>query len=99
MSTHEVWKATLDKGNWVVTVHGDDDNWYRGVLLVADKDGTVIHREVVPIGYGAKFGPDADDVRFWQERTLEVIDNPTKREPSEPSPSPEQEPADPPATA
>lgn len=81
--TDIVWDNTLDQGAYRAQVQRDDNEPYRGLLVVVDDNGNVIHKEQVGLAYAARFGPDVDDVNTWMERTVEVIDNPALRRPDE----------------
>ena len=68
-----VWAGTVDSGSWVVQVWHSGD--YRGQLRIwAAGSSEPFFNEAVGLSYGARFGPDVDDVRAWQERSVEVID-------------------------
>lgn len=64
----EVWSGTLDH-RWRCVVERDvrpNDQWHHGHLRVFDGDNRepVFEKEVW-LSYGAKFGPDVDDVNEW----------------------------------
>lgn len=68
-----VWSATVDGNTWRAEVTRLGDR--RGLLEISRvSDGHVIHTEEVGLSYGAVFGPDMDDVWYWQTVTLEVVD-------------------------
>lgn len=48
-----------------------------GTLSISDDDKELISC-VVPLAYGALFGPDVDDVNDWQERCVKWIDTRSK---------------------
>lgn len=75
-----VWWSRLDD-RWQVEVRRADDDpeydpGYRGELLIFDhtNNDRLVHSEHVGLAYGARFGPDVDDVNFWQQRTVELVD-------------------------
>jgi hypothetical protein len=72
-----VWSNTVDNHRYYCRVTRKSE--YVGTLQVADADGALIHEEDVGLAYGAPFGPDVDDVAAWQDRCVEVIDDPNKR--------------------
>jgi hypothetical protein len=72
--THRVWDGVLD-GKYLCHVDGYSDDWYEGVLTIRDKDtDTILHAESVGIAYGARFGPDMDDVDEWTNLCINFID-------------------------
>jgi hypothetical protein len=85
-----VWQQTLDNGEYAAAVLRDDNEAYRGWLIVSDVTGEILHKEKVSLAYAARFGPDIDDVQVWMERTIAVVDNPKFRRPDE-GPHPEDE--------
>lgn len=67
-----VWEATLDnKYHCSVSRTGD----YTGKLKVIDteKDSIILDKEV-GLSYQAMFGPDVDDVRLWEDLSIEAVD-------------------------
>lgn len=51
---------------------------YNGTLTVQDtRNGSFILEENVTISYDAKFGPDIDDVGFWQQKCVDAVDGRT----------------------
>lgn len=77
---HLVWRTKLDD-RYLVEVQGLEESNYSGLLAIFDheNDNKLIHVEHTSISYGAPFGPDADDVNFWQSRVIDVVDNPENR--------------------
>lgn len=73
-----VWEQTVDNNEYQCQVTRIDGKTHSGELTVTN-DGTVIHREEVGLAYGAIFGPDVDDVATWQDRCIQVIDDPDQR--------------------
>jgi hypothetical protein len=79
---NEVWKSTLDD-RFVCRVTTDERAPYKGRLVVRElvTDDLLVD-ETVDVAYGARFGPDLDDLDKWQRR-CEVVadrfvnDNPT----------------------
>ena len=67
-----VWKNQVDNKYDVSVESGEDA--YKGFLVIRAGEKE-LHREAVCIGYGARFGPDINDVFVWENRCLEVIDN------------------------
>jgi hypothetical protein len=57
----EVQRASRSTGNLCIFDHADGDKELANWL--------------VPLAYGAVFGPDVDDVAQWQDKVLEFIDN------------------------
>ena len=74
-----IWTQTLDRGAYVAQVHRSQTNPGRGQLIVSDATGAVIHTESVLLAYGARFGPDVDDIYAWMERVVDVVDHPEER--------------------
>jgi len=70
-----VWWSRLD-GRYLVEVHRTGN--YSATLYIFDHHNgdALIHREEnIGLAYGARFGPDVDDVSLWQEKAAEVVDN------------------------
>jgi hypothetical protein len=68
-----IYDNTLDGGRFRLRVIRQADRL--GYLTVTrEEDGTVLDEGEVPLAYGAIFGPDADDVHQWQERTIKAVD-------------------------
>jgi hypothetical protein len=69
-----VWWTRLD-GRWQIEVHRIDD--YNGTLCIFDhaNQDNLRHSEPVGLAFGAIFGPDVDDVAFWQDKAIDVVDN------------------------
>jgi hypothetical protein len=74
-----VWYSILDN-KYIVTVsrpttkHVLSQNGYVGILEIFDANGKILYTEEVGLAYGARFGPDVDDVYQWQEKVLAFID-------------------------
>jgi len=62
-----IWQSKLD------TIY--DCTVERTGLLKVTKENQVLLEREVGLSYGATFGPDIEDVEFWQEMILEFIDN------------------------
>lgn len=70
----QVWFATVDNHAWQVEVTRTGD--HRGVMVISSGDGrNEIYVEEVNLAFDALFGPDVDDVAYWQEKAIEVIDS------------------------
>ena len=74
-SEHErlVWYSRLDQ-KFQVEVHRIDDR--SGCLIIFDhvNQMSVIYTEHVDLSYGAVFGPDVADVRYWEDKVCSVVD-------------------------
>jgi hypothetical protein len=70
------WRSRLDD-RYLVEVQYAEDNSYQGTLAIFDhlNGDRLVHSEPTGIAYGARFGPDIDDVATWHERAAEVVDN------------------------
>ncbi len=66
-----IWEANLDEVYDCKVTRIDE---YKGRLTVTDLFDKVVLDEEVSLMYGARFGPDIDDVSLWQDRCVEVID-------------------------
>lgn len=79
-----IWEATVDDHAWKAEVNGMDTNAYRGVLTVRRvADDKEILREEVGLSFGAKFGPDVDDVNLWGAMVIGSIDHFEAQHPKE----------------
>lgn len=67
-----IWQATLDDR---YTCRVDRINEVHGLLTVKD---TIDNRELlsreVTLAYGARFGPDVDDVAQWEDWCVAAVD-------------------------
>lgn len=82
-SDEPVWSGTVDNDTYACRV--DRTAKYTGVLsVVRSADGVVVLQETVPLSYGAIFGPDHDDVRTWQTKCVEAIDEDYRHQGLEP---------------
>jgi len=66
------WQTRLDNKYDVFVEYGEDDA-YHGFLVIKDGEKELL-REATHISYGARFGPDMDDVTTWQNRACEIVD-------------------------
>lgn len=69
-----VWVTKLD-GRFQVEVQRKNDE-YKGVLCIFDHDAndTLVHAVDVGLSYGARLGPDIDDVLHWESVVIEFVD-------------------------
>jgi hypothetical protein len=58
-----VWRDTLDEGRYAVTVARTAP--CKGLLTVV-RDHRLVAEQPVSLMYNAEFGPDYEDVRWWQ---------------------------------
>ena len=76
-----VWEATCDKVYQCRVERGDNGE---GILTVAYTGGhrpLVIHRQPIPLSYGAHHGPD--DITEWQGICSDVVRYPELRTPTQ----------------
>lgn len=66
-----IFQATLDDKYDVKVTRIDG---YTGQFTVHCGE-LELANEVVPLAYGALFGPDIDDVTTWQNRAIEIVEN------------------------
>lgn len=73
MDDNLVWEATVDDNTWLVEVTRTGD--YTGTLEVyrVSNDEKIFSQDV-GLSYGAVFGPDEDDVSYWEDIVIEAID-------------------------
>lgn len=72
MQNSIVWKSTLDNRYECIVTRMDAG---RGHLLILDTETNAnLHLQEVVLSYGAAYGPDVDDVAFWQEICAKVVD-------------------------
>ena len=72
-----VWENTVDQGAWhckVVRVVRDGDGYTGHLTVTRVGDGEVILSREVGLAYGAMFGPDIDDLHYWEQTCIEAID-------------------------
>lgn len=69
-----VWVTKLD-GRFQIEVQRMKDE-YKGVLCIFDhhESDRLLHAENVGLSYGARFGPDADDVLHWESLVTQYVD-------------------------
>ena len=74
-STHEklVWWSRLDK-RWQVEVQRIDAYTANLVIFDHDNENRLLHQEIVGLQYGATFGPDIEDIEFWAQRVMSIVD-------------------------
>lgn len=70
MHGNTIWSSLLDR-RYIITVSRTGSN--RGELTIADTD-QLLHREPVSLSYGARFGPDIDDVAHWKQLAVAFVD-------------------------
>lgn len=70
MHADEAWSSLLDK-RYVICVNRTRP--YRGELTISDA-GQLLHREPVSLSYDARFGPDIDDIAYWQQLAVAFVD-------------------------
>lgn len=67
-----VWESKLDNRYNCKVVRIDE---YNATLTVVDgTDDNVLLCSPVTLMYGAKFGPDVEDVSLWQDMCIKTID-------------------------
>lgn len=68
----KIWQAQLDNRYDCAVTRINESH---GLLTVTDAENktTVLENEVT-LAYGARFGPDVDDVADWQERCVQAVD-------------------------
>ena len=65
----KIWEGRLDdKYDAQVIPDGE-----QGRLQIFEKDHLILD-EPVTLAYGARFGPDVEDVAAWQRRIIEFVD-------------------------
>lgn len=71
-----VWWSRLD-GRYLVEVDRIDGTADRALLRVFDHADTEreLLREPVRLAYGARFGPDLEDLAAWQSRAVTFVDD------------------------
>lgn len=67
-----IWKAQLDDR---YDCQVQRINEAHGHLTVTDTtDQKILLQQEVTLSYGARFGPDMDDVADWEERCVQAVD-------------------------
>ena len=68
-----VWESKLDTIYNCQVTRTDE---YKGILKLTNTENDwVLVEQEVSLSYGAKFGPDIDDVAQWQEICIQAVDN------------------------
>ena len=78
-SFHEnlIWHCQLDD-KYQVEVQRDEDGQDAVLFIFRRSDQSVLHSESAPLLYGTMFGPDGDDVNYWQRRARFLVDRLSK---------------------
>ena len=72
--TQLIWEATLDNIYKCEVTRIDE---YKGKLKVTNTENVfVLLEQEVGLSYGARFGPDIDDVALWQDLSCKAVDTP-----------------------
>ncbi len=66
-----IWKSKIDKKFDVIVERVAP---YEGELVIMEDDKKLTSTSVT-ISYDAKFGPDLEDVRIWENFCINFIDN------------------------
>ena len=67
-----VWTSTLDERYEVKVVRKGE---YQGYLTITDTTtGDALGSKDVGLAYAARFGPDVEDIRDWQEWAVGIVD-------------------------
>lgn len=72
MEKYTVWKNKVDNKYDVFVESGEDA--YKGFLVIKLDDKELLKEETY-ISYGARFGPDMEDVNIWSDRCIQFIDS------------------------
>ena len=68
-----VWESKLDTIYNCQVTRTDE---YKGILKLTNTENDwVLVEQEVGLSYGAKFGPNVDDVAQWQEICIQAVDN------------------------
>lgn len=67
----KVWIDQVDKKYDVYVAR--EDSKYKGTLKI-ELNGQLLHSQEVDISYGARFGPDIQDVHDWQNICCAFVD-------------------------
>ena len=73
-----IWWSRLD-GRYQVEVQRSGERSAMLVIFDHANQGALVHQENTELLYGARFGPDVQDVERWKERAVHVIDGFMKR--------------------
>ena len=69
-----VWMSRLDN-RFKIEVLRTGDGSAQLMIWDHENDDKLLLDEEVGLMYGAKFGPDVDDVASWQGKAIELVDN------------------------
>lgn len=71
--TQLIWESKLDK-IYQCEVNRIDE--YKGILKVTNTENHfVLLEQEVTLSYRSLFGPDVDDVAYWQDLSVQAVDN------------------------
>ncbi len=70
-----VWQQTMDQGAFTLRVTRADEDTALLQVINNSNDDVILSRDRMPLAYGARFGPDVDDVAEWQAIALEAVDD------------------------
>jgi hypothetical protein len=73
-----VWWSRLD-GRYQVEVQRTGSHTAELVVYDHQDNDKELMREAVGLSYGAQFGPDVSDVAFWQQKSMDFVDNMPKQ--------------------
>jgi hypothetical protein len=68
-----VWAAILDK-RFKIEVVRTSDNTGQYTIYDSQNNDAVLCDEPTYLAYGARFGPDVDDMAQWQNKACEIVD-------------------------
>ena len=68
-----VWSSELD-GRYLVEVQRIDDRTATFYIFDKNESYKELFSRVVPLYYGAPFGPDVEDVAKWEEMGVQFVD-------------------------
>ena len=71
--TDVIWEATVDNGKFKCIVERINKRGGHLRLIEVDTNLVLLEQDV-GLMYGARFGPDIDDVEKWQSVCIAVID-------------------------
>ena len=67
-----VWASLLDKRYKIEVIRQKVGATF--FMYDSENKDEIIHKEDVNLAYGAKFGPDIDDVLTWQDLGCKIVD-------------------------
>lgn len=70
-----VWQQTLDQGAYTLRVTRADEDTALLQVIDNETEEVILTKDRLPLAYGARFGPDVDDVAEWQAMTIEAVDD------------------------